>query len=204
MGRQSHQMHVFVLDNFDSFTYNLVQYLEILGAQTTIVRNNAIEVQDIMALAPDLILLSPGPGRPAEAGIMPEVITQCAGHFPILGVCLGHQAIGEAFGATLTYAAKPLHGVQDQLLHVQHPIFDGLPSPLPIGRYHSLLLDTVQPPLEAVAWSTDREVMAVVHQSLPIVGLQFHPESILSVHGHRLLENVLMYLCPAFYKRPLL
>ena len=185
----------FVLDT-DSFTHNLVQYLEILGAQTTIVRNNAIEVQDIMALVPDLICFS-RPGRPADAGVMPEVITQCAGHFPILGVCLGHQAIGEAFGATLTYAAKPLHGVQDQLLHVQHPIFDGLPSPLPIGRYHSLLLDTVQPPLEAVAWSTDREVMAVVHQSLPIVGLQFHPESILRVHGHRLLENVLMYLCPA-------
>ena len=115
MGRQSHQMHVFVLDNFDSFTYNLVQYLEILGAQTTIVRNNAIEVQDIMALVPDLILLSPGPGRPADAGVMPEVITQCAGHFPILGVCFGHQAGGEAFGATLTYAAKPLHAYRISL-----------------------------------------------------------------------------------------
>ncbi|MEC8379845.1 MAG: aminodeoxychorismate/anthranilate synthase component II [Myxococcota bacterium] len=195
-------MHVFVLDNYDSFTYNLVQYLEVLGAKTTTVRNNAIEVDEIESLRPDLILLSPGPGRPSEAGIMPELIKHVSGHIPLLGVCLGHQAIGEAFGASLTYAAKPLHGVQDNLLHAQHPIFKGLPSPLPIGRYHSLILRDVKAPLLSVAWSPIGEVMALVHQTWPIVGLQFHPESILSVHGHRLLENVLLYLCPALMSQP--
>ena len=194
-------MHIFVLDNFDSFTYNLVQYVQILGAQTTVKRNNAIDVAGIRRLQPDLILLSPGPGRPEDAGIMPEVLRHLAGEIPILGVCLGHQAIGLAFGAELTYAAKPLHGVQDHLLHAGHPIFKGLPSPLPIGRYHSLILDSVVEPLDVVAQTASHEIMALVHRDLPIVGLQFHPESILSAHGHRLLENVIKYLCPAFVSR---
>lgn len=187
-------MDALIIDNFDSFTFNLSQYCQILGVHTHTLRNTELSLEDISALSPDIIILSPGPGRPSGAGITLSVIDKFHCDIPILGVCLGHQAIGEYFGSRLSHSTRPLHGVQYPIEHKGHPIFKGISSPMKVARYHSLVLGSVLSPLTTIARTPEGEVMALAHNSLPIVGLQFHPESILTPSGHLLMENVLSYL----------
>jgi len=188
---------LFVLDNYDSFTYNLVQYAGELGADPVVYRNDAITPDQVLALQPEAILLSPGPCTPAEAGISISLIQAAAGKIPILGVCLGHQAIGEAFGARVVRAERLMHGKTTWVTHTGHSLFEGIPSPVEAMRYHSLVVSPKElpPELEVTAWSSDRpegqEIMALVHRQLPIYGVQFHPESVATSHGKRLLGNFL-------------
>jgi anthranilate synthase component 2 len=176
-----------VLDNYDSFTYNLVQYAGELGAEPVVYRNDALGVEAALALEPDAIVISPGPRTPAEAGIS----------VPLLGVCLGHQAIGEAFGGRVVRADRLMHGKTTMVAHTGHALFQGLPSPFEVMRYHSLVVSTAGVPaeLEVTAWSDDRaagsEIMALCHRELPICGVQFHPESVGTGHGKQLLANFL-------------
>jgi anthranilate synthase/aminodeoxychorismate synthase-like glutamine amidotransferase len=187
---------ILVIDNYDSFTYNLVQYLGELGADPVVRRNDELTVDDIRRLAPHRIVVSPGPCTPAEAGISVEVVRELGPGTPILGVCLGHQAIGAAFGASIVRAARPMHGKVSPIVHTGEGPFAGLPSPLNVTRYHSLVIDpaTLPAELEVVA-RTDaagpEEIQAVRHREHPIWGVQFHPESIASEGGHRLLQNFL-------------
>ena len=186
-----------VLDNYDSFTYNLVQYAGELGADPVVYRNDAITPDQVLALAPDGILISPGPGTPREAGISIPLVRAAAGRVPLLGVCLGHQAIGEAFGARVVRADRLMHGKTTEVAHDGRDIFDRVPSPVQAMRYHSLVVSTNGFPaeLEVTAWSSVRaagqEIMALRHRSLPLWGVQFHPESIGTDHGRTMLRNFL-------------
>jgi anthranilate synthase/aminodeoxychorismate synthase-like glutamine amidotransferase len=182
-----------VIDNYDSFTYNLVQYLGELGARLHVVRNDALDVEGIAGLAPERIVISPGPGNPDQAGVSLEVIRRLGPTTPILGVCLGHQAIGQAFGATVARARAQMHGKTSDIRHDGRGVFAGLSNPLVATRYHSLvvLADTVPADLEVTARAEDGEVMGLRHRRYPIEGVQFHPESILTVEGKRLLANFL-------------
>ena len=185
---------VLVLDSYDSFVYNLVQYLGELGAEPLVYRNDALEVDEALALEPDGVLLSPGPGRPESAGIICDAITAFAEEgVPVLGVCLGHQAIGHVYGAAVVRAPQLMHGKTSPIEHSGDGVFAGLPSPLTATRYHSLVLDldTVPDCLEVTARTTDGVVMGVRHRQLPVEGVQFHPESILTGCGHDLLGNFL-------------
>ncbi len=186
------------IDNYDSFTYNLVQYLGELGAEVIVVRNDEVSVSDIERLAPDRILISPGPCTPNEAGISVAAIRHFKGRVPILGVCLGHQSIGVAFGGRIVHAKRIMHGKTSWIHHRNVGVFRGLADPFEATRYHSLVIDRESLPdcLEITAWTEDRrgrfeEIMGVRHKDYPIEGVQFHPESILTQHGHDLLRNFL-------------
>jgi anthranilate synthase component 2 len=182
-----------VIDNYDSFTYNLVQELGELGADLVVYRNDAIEMTDIEAIAPDGILISPGPGRPADAGISEAIIRQLGGRYPLLGVCLGHQAIGEVFGASVVNAPSLMHGKVSEVHHDGTGLFEGLPNPFTATRYHSLTLDPASIPddLIVTARTDDGVIMGVRHRERAIHGVQFHPESILTPDGPALLNNFL-------------
>ncbi|HEX5962211.1 MAG TPA: aminodeoxychorismate/anthranilate synthase component II [Gemmatimonadales bacterium] len=186
-----------VLDNYDSFTYNLVQYAGELGAEPVVYRNDELTAEQALALRPIAIVISPGPCTPSEAGISVPLVRASAGVVPLLGVCLGHQAIGAAFGGSVVRADRLMHGKTTLVAHTGHPLFEGIPSPVEVMRYHSLVVspDGFPGELEIVAWSSDRppgeEIMALCHRSLPIYGVQFHPESVATLHGKRLLANFL-------------
>ncbi len=187
---------ILVIDNYDSFTYNLVQYLGELGADVVVKRNDAITVDEVRDLAPDGVLISPGPGRPEEAGVSLEVIASLGAQIPIFGVCLGHQSIAQHFGASVVRADRLMHGRTSEILHDGAGVFANLPSPLTATRYHSLIVDraTIPAELEISAWTDQDEVMGLRHRELPIEGVQFHPESFLTEHGHALLRNWLSSL----------
>jgi anthranilate synthase component II len=185
---------VLMIDNYDSFTYNLVQYLGELGAEVETHRNDRITVAEVAAKRPSHIVLSPGPCTPNEAGICLDLIAQLAGKVPILGVCLGHQAIGQAFGGKVVRARAVMHGKTSQIHHAGAGVFGGLPSPFTATRYHSLIVTDPPAELEVTAWTQDEagardEIMGLAHRRLPLEGVQFHPESILTEHGHQLLRN---------------
>ena len=183
---------VVVIDNYDSFVYNLVHYLGELGAEPEVHRNDALTVDQIVSSRPDAILLSPGPGRPEDAGILCDLIEPAArAGIPVFGVCLGHQAIGHVFGGRVVRAPELMHGKTSQVEHRDTGVFSGLPNPLTATRYHSLVIepDTVPACLEVTATTADGMIMGVRHRDLPIEGVQFHPESILTDGGHRMLEN---------------
>ncbi|MFT4103519.1 MAG: aminodeoxychorismate/anthranilate synthase component II [Burkholderiaceae bacterium] len=182
-----------MIDNYDSFTYNLVQYFGELGANVQTVRNDAIDVAGIEALAPDRICLSPGPCTPDQAGVTLDVLRHLAGRVPILGVCLGHQAIGQAFGGKVVRARRVMHGKTDRIEHAGAGVFQGLPTHFDVTRYHSLAVERASLPadLQVTAWTDDGEIMGLRHRRLPVEGVQFHPESIASEHGHALLKNFL-------------
>ncbi len=187
-----------MIDNYDSFTYNLVQYLGELGAMVTVFRNDALRVDEIEALEPDRIVISPGPCTPDEAGISVEVVRRFGGRVPLLGVCLGHQCIGQAYGARIVRAERIMHGKTSMVRHNDMEVFAGIENPFEATRYHSLVIEplSLPPCLEVTAWSDDSdppqaEIMAVRHVSHPVIGVQFHPESILTRPGHRLLQNFL-------------
>jgi anthranilate synthase component II len=184
-----------MIDNYDSFTYNLVQYFGELGEDVRVVRNDAIDLEGIAALAPARIVLSPGPCTPNEAGVSLPLIRAFAGKLPILGVCLGHQAIGQAFGGRVVHAGRVMHGKTSDIRHASKGVFAGLPSPFRATRYHSLVIERASLPdcLEITAESEDGEIMGVRHKTLPVEGVQFHPESILTEHGHALLKNFLEF-----------
>jgi anthranilate synthase/aminodeoxychorismate synthase-like glutamine amidotransferase len=188
---------IFVLDNYDSFTYNLVQYLGELGAQVEVRRNDQISVSDVEALHPDRIVVSPGPCTPSDAGISVELIRHFTGKVPVLGVCLGHQAIGEAFGGKVVRARNLMHGKTSRVEHDGRTIFQGLTSPMTATRYHSLIVSEDQLPaeLEISARSTERDgtqvIMGLRHRNYPVEGVQFHPESVLTDQGKKLVENFL-------------
>ncbi|PKN60769.1 MAG: anthranilate/aminodeoxychorismate synthase component II [Deltaproteobacteria bacterium HGW-Deltaproteobacteria-11] len=187
---------ILMIDNYDSFTYNLVQYLQQLGAEVLVKRNDAISVEEIEALAPEAIFLSPGPRSPKEAGITVAVIRRFHQTIPMLGVCLGHQAIGYAFGADVVRAGRVMHGKTSPILNDGQTIFQGLPSPLTAGRYHSLIVDrgSLPPCLKISAETAEGEVMGLRHETYPVEGIQFHPESILTPQGKRIIRNFLNML----------
>lgn len=187
---------ILLIDNYDSFSYNLYQMVGEMEPDIRVVRNDALTVEELRALQPDRVILSPGPGRPEGAGVTMEAVTALGGDIPILGVCLGHQAICAAFGATVTYAKKLMHGKQSQVRFDRDcPLFQGCPETAPVGRYHSLAVDpdTLPGCLEVVARAGDGEVMAVRHRDYPIYGVQFHPESILTPHGKTMLRNFIKW-----------
>ncbi len=182
-----------MIDNYDSFTYNLVQYLGELGEDVQVYRNDALTLSEIAAWKPSKIVLSPGPCTPSEAGVCVPLIQRFAGEIPILGVCLGHQAIGQAFGARIVRAGRVMHGKLSQVTHRGEGVFRGLANPLTATRYHSLVIEraSLPPCLEVTAASEDGEIMGVRHRELPVEGVQFHPEAILTEQGHELLANFL-------------
>jgi anthranilate synthase component 2 len=182
-----------MIDNYDSFTYNLVQYFGELGEDVQVFRNDAITLKEIAAMKPDRLVISPGPCSPKEAGISVDVIKEFAGRIPLLGVCLGHQSIGYAFGGDIIHAQKPMHGKLSPVHHTNMGVFAGLPNPFTATRYHSLAIrrDTLPDCLEVTAWTDDGEIMGVRHKTLAVQGVQFHPESIMTEHGHALLDNFL-------------
>ena len=181
-----------LIDNYDSFTFNLAQYFGELGASPLVKRNDEITLDEIAQLAPARIVISPGPGRPEDAGISVDVIRRFGGQIPVLGVCLGHQAIGYAFGGTIVRAPQVMHGKVSPVLHDGQGIFKGISQPFPAGRYHSLVVgDPLPGELEAAAHSEDGTLMGLRHRTLPIHGVQFHPESVLTGEGHQMLRNFL-------------
>jgi anthranilate synthase/aminodeoxychorismate synthase-like glutamine amidotransferase len=188
---------IFVLDNYDSFTYNLVQYLGELGAEVVIRRNDQVSVAEVAALLPERIVVSPGPCTPSQAGISVDLIRHFAGKVPVLGVCLGHQALGEAFGAKVVRSAHLMHGKTSQVHHDNRTIFQGLPFPITATRYHSLIVQESDLPreLEVSAWTTERDgsrtIMGLRHRNFQLEGVQFHPESVLTDQGKKLMENFL-------------
>jgi len=180
-----------MIDNYDSFTYNLVQYLGELGEEVKTFRNDEITLDQIAALKPDRIMLSPGPCTPNEAGISLAVIKHFAGKLPLMGVCLGHQSIGQAFGGKVVHAQQIMHGKTSPVTHTNQGVFADIPSPFTVTRYHSLVIEKASLPdcFEVTAWTDDGEIMGLRHKELCIEGVQFHPESILTEHGHALLDN---------------
>jgi len=184
---------ILLIDNYSSFTFNLFHSLGAVGAHCEVWRNDRISVTDALAAAPEAIVLSPGPCTPNEAGICLDLIAAAAGRVPVLGVCLGHQAIGQAFGGSVVRAPAPMHGKVSRIFHATTDILEGLPSPFSATRYHSLIVNRATLPevLVPTAWTEDGLVMAMRHRSLPVFGVQFHPESIASQHGHELLANFL-------------
>jgi len=192
-------VRILMIDNYDSFTFNLVQYLGELGADLTVKRNDAIDVPAARALKPDAIVLSPGPCTPREAGICVPLLRELAGEIPMLGVCLGHQCIGEAFGGKVVRAGRLMHGKTSPILHDGRTLFAGVPSPFEAIRYHSLLVERASVPqcLEVSAWTAEGEIMGLRHKRYPIEGVQFHPESILTQHGKHILRNFLAAVAAA-------
>ena len=190
-------MRLLMVDNYDSFTYNIVQYFAELGAQVTVLRNDEVTLEQLDAMFKrgefERLCISPGPCSPAEAGVSVAAIRHFAGKLPILGVCLGHQAIGAAFGGTIVRAQELMHGKTSTITTTQQGVFAGLPRQFTVNRYHSLAIEraTCPPELEITAWTDDGEIMGVRHKTLPIEGVQFHPESILTEHGHAMLKNFL-------------
>ena len=186
-------MKLLLIDNYDSFTFNLVQYFGELGAGVEVFRNDEIDIPGIAAREPDLLVISPGPCSPAEAGISVEAIRHFAGKLPVLGVCLGHQAIGAAFGGKIVRAQQLMHGKTSEITTTREGVFAGLPEQFTVNRYHSLAIEKATCPAElaTTAWTDDGEIMGVRHKELPIQGVQFHPESILTEHGHAMLRNFL-------------
>ena len=184
---------ILMIDNYDSFTYNLVQYFGELGADVRVVLNDEMSVAALAALKPEKIVISPGPCSPNEAGVSLEVIRTFAGKVPILGVCLGHQAIGQAFGGKVVHARELMHGKTSPVTHVDRGVFSGLPTPFTATRYHSLAVERASLPaeIEVTAWTDDGEIMGLKHRTLAVEGVQFHPESILTEHGHHMLKNFL-------------
>ncbi len=186
---------ILVIDNYDSFTYNLVQYLGELGADICVRRNDEISVKEIGSLTPTAIVISPGPGVPGDAGISIDLIRECGAEIPILGVCLGHQAIAEAYGGRVVRASKLMHGKTSRILHKGGDLFEGIPSPLEVMRYHSLTVDPAELPaeIEVLAWGQEdsNEIHAIRHRSNPVWGVQFHPESIMTQSGKNILANFL-------------
>lgn len=184
---------IFVLDNYDSFVYNLVQYVGELGNEPIVARNDCVTVEQIRDMKPSAIVISPGPGKPADAGISIALIRELGSSIPILGVCLGHQAIGEAFGGTVSRSGAPVHGKTSQVYHDGRTIFAGMESPFAATRYHSLLVEREKLPecLETSAWTGDGLIMGLRHKTWPIEGVQFHPESIMTDGGKKLLANFL-------------
>ena len=188
------QTKLLLIDNYDSFTYNLYDYFLQLGVDCVVFRNDAISIPEIDQLAPDAIVLSPGPERPAQAGISNEIIHYFHTSIPILGVCLGHQAIGEFFGAKLVKASRVMHGKTSEIYHQGHPIFTNLPLSFEVMRYHSLILEALPERLELLAQTEEGEIMALSHRNYPLIGIQFHPESILTPHGLQILSNWLNFI----------
>ena len=184
---------ILVVDNYDSFTYNLVHYLAELGAQTHVIRNDDLTAAEAIALRPEAILLSPGPCSPNEAGICLDLLSTAPDDLPIFGVCLGHQAMGQAFGGDVIRAKQLMHGKTSPIHHEGRSIFKGLPSPFTATRYHSLAVrrETLPDDLEITAWTDDGEIMGLAHKTRPIHGVQFHPESIATEHGHAMIANFL-------------
>lgn len=184
---------VLVIDNYDSFTYNLVQYLGELGEKPVVYRNDEITLDEIEALQPDHILISPGPCTPTEAGISLDLIERFKGKIPIMGVCLGHQSIGQAFGGDVIRAANLMHGKTSPIHHTGKGVFEGMPTPFTATRYHSLIVkrETLPDCLEITAETAEGEIMGLQHKEYPVVGVQFHPESIVTEHGHTMLRNFL-------------
>lgn len=184
---------ILLIDNYDSFTYNLYQYLTELGASVTVARNDKITIEKIHSSKPAAIVISPGPKTPSEAGISEEVIREFYKSIPILGVCLGHQAIGEVFGGMVVKAPIPMHGKVSQIIHSGRSVFNSLPIPFPATRYHSLVVSNEEVPsdLEVIAWTEDNLVMGLRHRDYPVVGVQFHPESVMTENGKILLQNFL-------------
>lgn len=187
-------LHLLLIDNYDSFTYNLVQYFGSLGCELTVWRNDAFTLDDVRRLGPDAIVVSPGPCTPLEAGLSVDVVRELGPQYPLLGVCLGHQSIGQAFGARVERARRPVHGKTSAVRHGGEDLFAGLPDDVRVTRYHSLLVRDLPPELQATAWASDPEeevVMALRHREYPIYGVQFHPESVETQEGLRMLDNFL-------------
>jgi anthranilate synthase component 2 len=182
-----------MIDNYDSFTYNLVQYLGELGEEVKTFRNDEISIEEIEGMKPDKIMLSPGPCTPNEAGISLAVIKHFAGELPLMGVCLGHQSIGQAYGGKVVHAKQIMHGKTSPVQHTDKGVFSGIENPFTVTRYHSLVVDRESLPdcLEITAWTDDGEIMGLRHKELAVEGVQFHPESILTEYGHKLLQNFL-------------
>ena len=184
---------ILILDNYDSFVFNIVRYCEELDAETRVLRNDALSVDEIAALKPDAIIVSPGPCGPDEAGVSLPLIRALSGRVPILGVCLGHQCIGQAFGGVVTRAERPMHGLASKIDHEGTDVFAGLPNPFNAGRYHSLIVELPkgESALRVTARSEEGEIMGLAHRTHPTFGVQFHPESVLTEHGHTLIDNFL-------------
>ena len=195
MPRKSHIgfSMLLMIDNYDSFTYNLVQYFGELGEEVMVFRNDAISADEVLSVEPQHIVISPGPCTPNEAGVSVPMIERYSGKVPILGVCLGHQSIGQAFGGKIVHARELMHGKTSPIFHNNKGVFQGLPSPFIATRYHSLVIERESLPdcLEITAWTEDGEIMGIRHKTLSVEGVQFHPESVLSEYGHKLLENFL-------------
>ena len=191
-----------MIDNYDSFTYNLVQYLGELGEELVVKRNDQVTLAQVRRLKPASIVISPGPGSPKDAGVSNELIKAFAGTIPILGVCLGHQCIGEVFGGDVVRARRPMHGKTSQIYHIEQPLYAGIPNPFEATRYHSLIVkrETLPSSLTVTAWTSDREIMGLQHRRVPVYGVQFHPESILTSSGKDLLRNFLK-LSKSFHSR---
>ena len=190
---------IVMIDNYDSFTYNLVQYLGELDADIRVFRNDETDADEIDALSPDYIIISPGPGTPDDAGISKEVVQELGPKYPTLGICMGHQCIGEAFGGKVVRAPRLMHGKTSPIYHYKHPLFEGVPSPFEATRYHSLIVeeDGLPEELEIIAFTKEGEVMGVRHREHPIYGLQFHPESILTSFGKQIIRNYISLKIPA-------
>lgn len=186
---------ILLINNYDSFTYNLYQYMGIFHRDIQVVRNDKITVEEIQKLQPERIVLSPGPKSPADAGICMDVVQEFYDKVPILGICLGHQSIGAAFGAEIIHAKELMHGKQSRITHSGRGIFQGIPSPVRVARYHSLAVDekTLSPDFEILARTDDGEIMAMEHKKYPVIGIQFHPESVFTEHGKKMIENFLNY-----------
>lgn len=186
---------ILVIDNYDSFTYNIVQLIGELGAEIEVVRNDQITVEGVRTMAPDQIIISPGPGYPSDSGISRDVILELGPSVPVLGVCLGHQCIGEVYGGIVTHAQSLMHGKTSMVYHKHDDLFTGVPSPFEATRYHSLVVkeETLPDSLEITAFTEDGEIMGLRHKEYPVMGVQFHPESILTGFGKRILQNFLQF-----------